>query len=84
VQRSADGKPASLWVVDPATRRVRLAPVQLGAYAEGTVPVLGGVDANAWVVAAGGHLLREGQLVSPVDRDNRQVLPPVATTTAAR
>ena len=84
VQRAADGKPASLWVVDPATRRVRLAPVQLGAYAEGTVPVLGGVDATAWVVAAGGHLLRDGQLVSPVDRDNRPVLPPVATTTAAR
>ena len=25
----------------------------------------------AWVVAAGGHLLREGQVVAPVDRSNR-------------
>jgi len=25
------------------------------------------------VVAAGGHLLREGQKVTPVDRDNRPV-----------
>ena len=74
VQRSADGKPASLWVVDPATQRVRLVPVQLGAYAEGSVPLRGGVTADAWVVAAGGHLLREGQLVAPVDRDNRPVL----------
>lgn len=84
VQRSADAKPASLWVVDPATRRVLLLPVRLGAYAEGTVPVLGGVDANAWIVAAGGHLLREGQLVAPVDRDNRPVLPPVAPAATTR
>lgn len=73
VQRAADGRPASLWVVDPKSRRVRLAAVKLGTYAEDVVPVLGGVDANAWVVAAGGHLLREGQLVAPVDRDNRPV-----------
>ena len=74
VQRGADGKAASLWVVDPRSRRVHLAPVRLGTYAEDVVPVLGGVAANAWVVAAGGHLLREGQLVAPVDRDNRPVL----------
>jgi len=74
VQRAADGKPASLWVVDPKSHRVHLATVQLGAYAEDAVPVLGGIDANAWIVAAGGHLLREGQLVAPVDRDNRPVL----------
>ena len=82
VQRAADGKPASLWVVDPKSRRVRLAPVQLGTYAEDAVPVLGGIDANAWVVAAGGHLLREGQLVAPVDRDNRPVLDAVPATSA--
>lgn len=74
VQRRADGTLPALWVVDPASRRVHLTPVRLGAYAENTVPVLSGVTANAWVVAAGGHLLREGQLVAPVDRDNRPVL----------
>ncbi len=74
VQRGADGKAASLWVVDPKSRRVHLAPVRIGAYAENVVPVLGGIEANAWIVAAGGHLLREGQLVAPVDRDNRPVL----------
>jgi multidrug efflux system membrane fusion protein len=73
VQRGADGKSAALWVVDPKSRRVHLTPVRIGAYAEGVVPVLGGVDANAWVVAAGGQLLREGQTVAPVDRDNRPV-----------
>lgn len=84
VQRAADGKPASLWVVDPNSRRVRLAPVRLGAYAEGTVPLLGGVEANAWIVAAGGHLLRDGQLVAPVDRDNRPVMAPASTATSAK
>jgi multidrug efflux system membrane fusion protein len=37
------------------------------------VPVLAGLHANDWVVAAGGHLLREGESVAPVDRDNRPV-----------
>ena len=78
VQRAADGKPASVWVVDPKSRRVHLSAVQLGAYAEDSVPVLSGVEANAWIVAAGGHLLREGQLVAPVDRDNRPVLDAVS------
>ena len=83
VQRGADGKTASLWVVDPTSRRVHLAPVRLGAYAENVVPVLGGVDANAWIVAAGGHLLREGQLVAPVDRANRPVFEAAAAPAAA-
>lgn len=82
VQRGADGKSTSLWVVDPKSQRVHLAPVRIGAYAENVVPVLGGVDATAWVVAAGGHLLREGQLVAPVDRDNRPVLGHSPTQTA--
>jgi multidrug efflux system membrane fusion protein len=64
----------ALWVVEPATRRVRLAPVRLGAYAEDSVPVLSGVSAGDWIVAAGGHLLRAGETVAPVDRDNRPVL----------
>jgi multidrug efflux system membrane fusion protein len=72
VQPGANGGKA-LWVVDPATRRVRLAPVRLGPYAEDSVPVLDGVSAGDWIVAAGGHLLRAGEVVAPVDRDNRPV-----------
>jgi multidrug efflux system membrane fusion protein len=48
------------------------------------VSLLGGVDANAWIVAAGGHLLRDGQLVAPVDRDNRPVLAPSRNATAGK
>jgi multidrug efflux system membrane fusion protein len=73
VQRGAKGATA-LWVVDPETRRLHLAPVQLGPFGEDSAPVLRGVAQDAWIVAAGGHLLREGQAVTPVDRDNRPVL----------
>jgi multidrug efflux system membrane fusion protein len=76
IQRGADGATA-LWVVDPRTRKLRSQPVKLGSYAEDRVPVLSGVSPDAWVVVAGGHLLREGQLVEPVDRQNKPVLPPL-------
>ncbi|GAB2507002.1 efflux RND transporter periplasmic adaptor subunit [Lysobacter humi (ex Lee et al. 2017)] len=72
IQRSAKGD-AAVFVVDPATATLRLRPVQVGAYGSEHVPVLRGVAANEWVVAAGAHLLRPGQKVRPVDRDNRPV-----------
>lgn len=72
IQRDASDRPA-LWVVDPATSKLHLTPVQLGTFGESAAPVLSGVKADAWIVAAGGHLLREGQLVAPVDRENRPV-----------
>jgi len=72
VQRGPNNATA-LWVIDPATRKLHLTPAKLGAYAENIAPVLGGVKPDAWIVAAGGHLLREGQVVTPVDRQNRPV-----------
>lgn len=73
VQRD-DKVGAGVWVVDPATRKLRLVAVKLGAYGEDQVPVLRGLSANDWIVAAGGHLLREGEVVAPVDRQNRPAL----------
>ena len=70
LQRAPDGRDA-VWVVDPATRKLRLAPVRVGAYGSDGVPVLAGIDPRDWIVAAGGHLLHEGEVVAPVDRDNR-------------
>lgn len=67
-----DGKPA-LWVVDPAKSTVTLRPVTVGAYGESEVPVLTGLQAGEWVVAAGVHLLLEGQRIKPIDRENRPV-----------
>jgi len=80
VQRGVGGATA-VWVVDPANGAVRSRPVQLGRFGEDSVPVLGGLKPGDWVVAAGGHLLREGQPVIPVDRDNTPVqIRPVAIT----
>lgn len=72
LQERADGG-AAVWVVDPSSRALRRVDVRLGALGERRVPVLSGLSAQDWVVAAGGHLLREGQVVAPVDRDNRPV-----------
>lgn len=82
IQRGDDGA-TTVWVVDPASGKVQARPVQLGPYGDVSVPVLGGVKASDWVVAAGGHLLREGQVVTPVDRSNRPLKPVGAGGTAA-
>jgi membrane fusion protein, multidrug efflux system len=62
-----------VWVVDPADATLKRTSVRIGAYGEKTVPVLEGLKADDWVVAAGVQVLREGQQVRPVDRDNRAV-----------
>ncbi|WP_149195773.1 efflux RND transporter periplasmic adaptor subunit [Luteimonas suaedae] len=85
VQRGDDGGTA-LWVVDPQDPVARRMPVRLGEFGAERVPVLDGLPADALVVVAGGHLLREGQPVAPVDRENRPIEPriPKPTTTKAR
>jgi multidrug efflux system membrane fusion protein len=72
LQRDAHGGTA-VFVVDPATGVARLRPIQVGPFDADATPVLRGVRATDWIVAAGGHLLRDGQKVQPVDRDNRPV-----------
>ena len=81
LQRGANGT-ASVWVVDPATGVLKAKAVTVGAYGPETVPVLSGVTAQDWVVAAGGHLLRDGQTVTPVDRQNRPLRSPAAAPAA--
>jgi len=83
LQRGAQGR-ASVWVVDPATRTLKAVAVTTGPYGSDNVPVLEGVSAGDWVVAAGGHLLRDGQAVTAVDRSNRPVFAaPAAVKTSA-
>lgn len=72
IQRGPNDATA-VWVIDPTTAKLRLAPVRLGALGETTAPLLSGLEPGDWIVAAGGHLLREGQVVAPVDRQNRPV-----------
>lgn len=73
VVQSGNTGPA-VFVIDPSTHVLRRTPVQLGAFGAETVPVTSGLPAGSWIVAAGAHLLRDGQKVVPVDRDNRPVL----------
>ena len=77
-----DGAPA-LWIVQPdANTRaadgesigtLHLTPVKLGPYGEERVPVLSGIKPDAWVLGAGVDRVREGQRITPVDRDNRPI-----------
>jgi membrane fusion protein, multidrug efflux system len=67
-----DGQ-AAVWVVEPRTHRVHLRRIAIGAYSEEGVPVLSGLRGDEWVVAAGAHLLLEGQQITPIDRENRPV-----------
>lgn len=69
---TAEDGQAYVWRVNKDSRLER-AVVRLGAYGNDSVPVLDGLAADDWVVAAGGHVLREGQQVRPVDRSNRVV-----------
>jgi len=70
---SAESGEPFVYVVDPSTSTLRRTVVRIGPYAESGVPVLAGLDAHDWVVAAGVQVLRDGQPVRPVDRDNRLV-----------
>lgn len=70
---TAEGEATYVWVVNPDTGLVHKAPVEVGPYQEQIVPVLRGLQPQDWVVSAGTHLLREGQAVIPVDRQNRRL-----------
>ncbi|MBX3690762.1 efflux RND transporter periplasmic adaptor subunit [Dokdonella sp.] len=67
-----DGKPA-LWRLDPATRQVHLVDVGVLRYEDDGVLIDRGIDAQAWIVTAGVHRLREGEAVVPIDADNRPI-----------
>lgn len=77
--QGGDGGEATVWVYEDG--RVRAARVLTGAFGAGTVPVTDGLGADDWVVIAGGHLLREGQEVTAVDRANRAVANAAAVAT---
>ncbi|MNG28646.1 hypothetical protein D3C84_1139330 [compost metagenome] len=60
-------------MIDPKDSKVVRTPVRIGRYGQERVSVLEGLKADDWVVAAGVQMLREGQKVKAVDRDNRTV-----------
>ncbi|MBD9588342.1 MULTISPECIES: efflux RND transporter periplasmic adaptor subunit [Pseudomonas] len=69
---TAENGATYVWVLS-ANNTLKKAPVRVGPFGEKTVPVLEGLNASDWVVAAGVHVLHDGQQVRPVDRSNRVV-----------
>ena len=69
---SAENGASYVWRVQP-DNTLKRTPVRVGAFGENTVPVLEGLNPTDWVIAAGVHVLHEGQQVRPVDRANRVV-----------
>ena len=69
---TAENGATYVWIVG-ADNTLKKAPVRVGAFGEKTVPVLEGLSSSDWVVAAGVHVLLDGQKVRPVDRSNRAV-----------
>jgi membrane fusion protein, multidrug efflux system len=58
-----DGDNAAVWVVDPATSRVRLRHVSVGQFREDGVTITGGLHPGDVVVTAGVHKLRADEVV---------------------
>ena len=69
---SAENGDSYVWRVQ-ADNTLKRTPVRIGAFGEKSVPVLEGLSPTDWVIAAGVHVLHEGQQVRPVDRSNRVV-----------
>jgi len=61
-----DSDPA-VWVYDPVSHKVSLRPVTVAQYREDGVLVASGLAAGEWVVAAGVHKLRDGEVVRPYE-----------------
>jgi multidrug efflux system membrane fusion protein len=64
---------ANLWIVDPNTHQVHAASVKVATFHEQEAVLDRGVPADSWIVTAGVHKLREGQVVAPIDGVNRPV-----------
>jgi len=58
-----DNGHAAVWIVDQATSKVKLVPVEVGEYVEDKVAVLSGLSPGDMVVRAGVHKLFAGEKV---------------------
>ncbi|MFA0810971.1 efflux RND transporter periplasmic adaptor subunit [Microbulbifer epialgicus] len=72
---SADAGIAFVWVLDSEQQTLHKTQVTVGPYGQEFVPIFAGLSADDWIVAAGTHLILEGQRVRPVDRMNRPIDP---------
>lgn len=79
---SAVNQSPYVWVLKPDNTLHKVS-VTMGEYQHDGVPILSGLTADQWIVVGGVHLLREGQKVKPVDRENRPVLIKINSTHSA-
>ncbi len=61
------GQQSAVWVFDAATQTVRSVAVNLGVAERDWVQVLSGLSPGQSIVATGGHVLSEGQKVTPYE-----------------
>ncbi len=64
---------AFVWVLDPASARAARRAVTVAAWSEREAIIADGLSASDWVVSGGTHLIREGEALKPIDRDNRPI-----------
>ena len=83
VQGQPGKSQAQVLVVDPASGQVSAVAVEVAQWGAERAQLSSGVRPGQWVVAAGGHLLRDGEQVRAVDRDNRALSAPAAAVNAA-
>lgn len=77
---TAEGQQSYVWVVNPKTAQLQKTIVTVGTYGRDSAPILSGVKNTDWVVQTGVHLLRDGQKVRSINRDNQPVdLKPTTT-----
>ena len=70
---TADNGRAHIWKLNRETSTLHRVPVTVSAYGADTALVRGAMRADDWILAAGTQLVREGQRVRPVDRQNRPI-----------
>ena len=84
VQGQLGSADAAVFTLDPASMTLKRVPVSVARWGQQRAELSAGLSAGQWVVAAGGHLLADGQQVRAVDRDNRPLSVPAASATAAK
>ena len=84
VQGESGSQQAAVFTVDPASMTLKRVPVNVARWGQQRAELAAGVSAGQWVVAAGGHLLADGQQVRAVDRDNRPLKAPAAPAAAVK
>ncbi|MFD1215635.1 MULTISPECIES: efflux RND transporter periplasmic adaptor subunit [Microbulbifer] len=70
---TADGDSAHLWKLDQHNFTLVKTPVVVANYGNEFAQIQSGLSPRDWIVAAGTQLVREGQRVRPVDRNNRPI-----------